>query len=213
MKKKISKITIKMSVFALLLLPLSENLSSELSYAETIQQNSTSIQIDKEADTIEKEISPFFNLIEKMPESIANQGIDAGVKWLNDNKTKEFSEYKFVNQDGSLILQPLSPFVNGNTIKRFNWAGCISAVGVAVATNAIPWAKILKVKKAAKAVGGMTKMTKMIITAYKHQRNLGRGRIEAIKKAVEISAKSFPKDTRQALIEFFSLGGLSACFT
>lgn len=146
-----------------------------------------------------------------MPQSIADQGIDAGVKWLNENKTSEFAKHVFVNQNGSLVLKSTAPS-NKSTVRTLDWGACISAVGVAVVSNAIPWTKILKVKKAAKAVGGMTKMTKMITTAYQHQRNLGLSRTNALKKAVSISARTFPEDVQQALIEFFSLGGLSACF-
>lgn len=113
-----------------------------------------------------------------------------------------------MNQNGSLVLKSTAPS-NKSTVRTLDWGACISAVGVAVVSNAIPWTKILKVKKAAKAVGGMTKM---ITTAYQHQRNLGLSRTNALKKAVSISARTFPEDVQQALIEFFSLGGLSACF-
>ncbi|MDC4434379.1 hypothetical protein NQ626_18290, partial [Acinetobacter baumannii] len=44
---------------------------------------------------------------------------------------------------------------NNAVVYKAIWGACISVVGVAIASNAIPWAKILKVKKAAKAVGGI----------------------------------------------------------
>ncbi|EOE6793397.1 hypothetical protein ACEUW3_05935 [Staphylococcus pseudintermedius] len=165
-------------------------------------------QVDKESANLEKELNTYLTLIEKMPDSVANQGIDSGVKWLNQNKGKSYEGYSFVNENNHLKLVQ----DNNAVVYKANWGACISMVGVAIASNAIPWAKILKVKKAAKAVGGIQKLTKVVVTAYKHQRNLGLSRGNAIKKAASIATKTFPQATRQAVIEFFSLGGLSSCF-
>ncbi|HGH0791610.1 hypothetical protein O0K47_02605 [Staphylococcus pseudintermedius] len=121
-------------------------------------------QVDKESANLEKELNTYLTLIEKMPDSVANQGIDSGVKWLNQNKGKSYEGYSFVNENNHLKLVQDDNAV----VYKANWGACISVVGVAIACNAIPWAKILKVKKAAKAVGGIQKLTKVVVTAYKH---------------------------------------------
>ncbi|HDA0860675.1 TPA: hypothetical protein R8C90_002740 [Staphylococcus aureus] len=112
-----------------------------------------------------------------MPESIAEKGIDEGVKWLNKNKGDEYIGYIFINENNNLKL-----IKDPDRIQpRANLTACISAIGVVIASNAIPWAKIIKVKK-------------------------------AIKRAADVATRTFPKATRNAVIEFFSLGGLSSCF-
>lgn len=89
-------------------------------------------------------------LIEKLPDSVANNGIDSRVKWLNQNKGQDYKGYKFIATDGNIQLVP-----NGKTIVTYGKGTCALAIGNAIAQNAIPWAKILKVKIVAKAVGGI----------------------------------------------------------
>ena len=77
-----------------------------------------------------------------MPDSVANKGIDSGVKWLNQNKGQDYKGYKFIATDRNIQLVP-----NGKTIVTYGKGACVLAIGNAIAQNAIPWAKILKVKK------------------------------------------------------------------
>ncbi|MDE9992551.1 hypothetical protein O0I32_12605, partial [Staphylococcus pseudintermedius] len=124
------------------------------------------------------------------------------------NKTHDYDGYKFVSKNGDLQLVE-----DGKGVITYGAGACVAAVGVALAQNAIPWAKILKVKKAAKAVGGIQKLAGKISTAYKHQRNLGKSRSAALKSGAKIAMKAFPEATRSAVIEFFSLGAVgAACF-
>ena len=206
MYNKIVKCILFFSAFLLVF----SSLSFDIVRAQENNYSVTSSELDQEVDQMESNTQTFFNLLEKMPDDVADNGIDSAVQWLNANKSNEFKGYEFVNIDGSLKLDKISSNV-GVQARGINWGACISAVGVAIASNAIPYAKILKVKKAAKAMGGMTRMTKSIMTAYKHQRNLGLSKTKALKKAVNISAKAHPPAVRSALIEFFSLGGLASC--
>lgn len=77
-----------------------------------------------------------------MPDSVANKGIDSGVKWLNQNKGQDYKGYKFIATDRNIQLVP-----NGKTIVIYGKGACALALGNAIAQNVIPCAKILKVKK------------------------------------------------------------------
>ncbi|MEB8265316.1 hypothetical protein [Mammaliicoccus sciuri] len=57
---------------------------------------------------MESTTQPFFVLLEKMPDDVADKGIDSAVQWLNANKYSEFKGYKFVNVDGSLKLDKVA---------------------------------------------------------------------------------------------------------
>lgn len=165
-------------------------------------------QVNLEAKNLEKGINSYLGLIENMPEDVADNGIDSGVKWLNENKNSDYDGYKFIAQNGNVqLVQDKEGFQTEGA------GACVTAVGAAIAQNAIPWAKILKVKKAAKAMGGIQKMSGKISTAYKHQRNLGKSKTAALKAGTSVAMRTFPEATRNAVIEFFSLGAVgTACF-
>ncbi|CAM4190526.1 MULTISPECIES: hypothetical protein [Staphylococcus] len=204
-KRKIKKHILVLTATALLATSFN-GIQNQTVHANT--QQSQTMNIEKESQDLEKGIHSYFNLLEKMPESIAEKGIDEGVKWLNKNKGDEYIGYVFINENNNLKL-----IKDPDRIQpRANLTACISAIGVVIASNAIPWAKIIKVKKAMKAKGGIQTMAKAISTAYKHQRKLGYSRKNAIKRAADVATRTFPKATRNAVIEFFSLGGLSSCF-
>ncbi|MFP7487943.1 hypothetical protein SFC65_27730 [Priestia filamentosa] len=170
----------------------------------------SSEKINTEARQIEEILDPFLQLIDDMPEDVAEGDISEGVEWLNKNKGDEFKEYKFIADGENLKTIKIE---DSNQIKTMSVWPCISSVGKALAVNVFPWSKILKVKQAAKLMGGLNSMTKTIITAYKHQRNLGLSKTNAIKKAVSISTKTLPGETQKAVLELFSLGDVvDSCF-
>ncbi|MCY1616551.1 hypothetical protein [Staphylococcus pettenkoferi] len=175
---------------------------------KTQQSSVSQSQINLESQKLEEGLNSYLGLMERIPDNIANQGIDAAVKWLNQNKGPDYNGYKFIAKNGYIQSVPES-----NTVITYGTGACVLAVGNAIAQNAIPWAKILKVKKAAKAMGGIQKLVKNIMISYKHQRNIGKSKTKALKSATKISMKAFPKATRQALLEVVSLGGVAtACF-
>ena len=52
----------------------------------------------KEAGQLEQGLNSYFGLIEKLPDSVTNNGIDSGVKWLNQNKGQDYKGYKYMLQ-------------------------------------------------------------------------------------------------------------------
>lgn len=49
-------------------------------------------QIESEIEDYEA-LSPLLELVEKLPDAVANSGIDSGVEWLNVNKGSGFAGY------------------------------------------------------------------------------------------------------------------------
>ena len=62
-----------------------------------------------------------------MPDSVANKGIDSGVKWLNQNKGQDYKGYKFIATDRNIQLVP-----NGKTIVTYGKGACVLAIGNAI---------------------------------------------------------------------------------
>ncbi|WP_456279980.1 hypothetical protein M1D98_02760 [Bacillus sp. K7] len=200
MKKSIKQLVIVIC-FSLIFTTITIPIAS----AKESSDDVSSEQVNVEAQIMKRTLEPLLELIDQMPEDVAEQGINSGIEWLNVHKGNEFVGYEFVADGENLtavktVQESIGPFIVLST-----WS-CISSAAKAIAVNAIPWAKILKVKKAAKLMGGLNSMTKTIITAYKHQRNLGLSRTNAIKKAVKVSTKALPDETQKAVLEFFSLG-------
>jgi hypothetical protein len=76
-------------------------------------------------------------------------------------------------------------------------------IAKAIAMNALPWSKILKIKKAVKIMGGTKVVAKTVVNAYKHQRNLGYGKTKAIKRALDVTKRALPAEYAKHWVEFF----------
>lgn len=75
--------------------------ANEVSSQQNQQEKPSQSQINTESANLEKGINSYLGLIEKMPESVADQGIDSGVAWLNKNKTEDYEGW---------IINPINPF-------------------------------------------------------------------------------------------------------
>jgi hypothetical protein len=146
-------------------------------------QNAPEELSNTDQDLLENELEEFesslllLELIEDLPEEIAEKGINEGVAWLNQNKGEDLANITFINNNGYLDME-------GNTnplISTYSIGGCAWGIAKAIAMNALPWSKILKIKKAVKIMGGTKVVAKTVVNAYKHQRNLGYGKTKAIK--------------------------------
>lgn len=156
--------------------------------------------IEMEAEALEEGLGGFFGLIEEMPIEVAEAGIEEGVQWLNDNKGDEFYGKVFIadGENVDLIADP-------NMMTTYGIVACGAAIVGAITMNAWPWAKILKVKKAVQLLGGSKVMAKTLVTAYKHQRNLGYSKATAAKRAIDVTKRALPGEYVKALTEFLSL--------
>lgn len=167
-------------------------LGPSFSYAENQEEISP-----EQLESLTSIDGTILDLIDRLPESVSDRGIEASANWLNKNKGKELSNIKFSSDSENMyITQTDSPQDNTSN-------NVVKAAG---------WAELLKLKKAAKVAGGLEKLFTKLINSYKHQRNLGYSKTNAAKRAVNIVANNFPKDLKDALLEVLGIGGaITAC--
>ncbi|SDY12762.1 hypothetical protein [Thermoactinomyces sp. DSM 45892] len=201
--------------------PLANAMNNTLSNNSTVEEGTGLIQIgfnnpesanptDAEIVTESEKLAGVSETVMTLFEQIPDGIIDAeeGVKWLNENKGQEFNGYKFVVNDELVSLVEIK-----DKLTQESFWSCSTAIVSAIAMNALPWAKILKIKKAIQIMGGTKTVVNAITTAFKHQRNLGYSRANAIKRALNVTKKALPAEYVKYWMEFFSLGGVvKGCF-
>ncbi|TCI29957.1 hypothetical protein EVJ33_07395 [Exiguobacterium sp. SL-10] len=192
-------------VFAMLVLGISPH-ASRAETTEPVDQQSEILKM------LSDENDPLVKLLDEIPMEIAEQGPARSVEWLNEHN----AELKGIFiADGEFVkfmpVQKETPSVRAMAVS----GACVWAVTKAIGLNFIPWAKILKVKTVAKSFGGLAQLTKLVYTSYKHQRNLGLGQKNAIKKAVRLvlGKKGFGETKIEAVYQFFEMDAVvEKCF-
>ena len=130
-----------------------------------------------------------FSAIEEIPASVIAQGDEATRRWL---------ARRLQASDGP---------------QRQGVLGCAAAIGTALVLNAIAVSKILKIRAAIRAVGGVRNFVRILLRAYWKARRWGYSRWGAIKYAARRAAQVSGKDIVDALLSLFSLGSVvDACF-
>jgi hypothetical protein len=181
------KLLASVMIFSLALGAVGSVHANEVSVSDESSTNEEVVQ--------EKELTEVLSAIEIMPDSVIEQGDEAIVKFIDENTSDDIE----VVQDGDVIA--------------FGAVGCASAIGTAIITNVIPFAKIAKVKTAIKAAGGATTFAKTLISTYKSARSAGATKGAAVKKGVQEAGKASAPEVQRALLEFFNVGNVySACF-
>lgn len=146
--------------------------------------------------------------IENIPNAVLDKGIEATAEWF-EKETGLFVSIYYRDGEGFLKFGEQDP----NVIRTSNVLGCITAVGVALVSNAFSFSKITKIKSALKALGGTSKAVKDIKKWYDKYRYGGFSRYKAMDKALDKVSKNLNKDVKNALLDFFSLTGVAAnCF-
>lgn len=134
------------------------------------------------------ELTEAFAAIEEIPDSVIRRGDRAVRQWLRRR----------------LGLDEPSP-------KGF-W-GCVRAIGFALVSNAIPVSKILKIRAAIRAVGGVGNFVRILRLAYATGRKKGYSRWGAIRYAAKRAADASGRNIVDALIGLFALDGVRRnCF-
>lgn len=173
--------------------------ASETNNVQQEQSNVTTEQVQQE----EQDLTNTLSAIEKMPNSVIDQGEPAIDNYLQDNgvDTKQESN----KEDGTITREASVGSVSA----------CAGSVGYAAVTNLTP-AKILKVKSAIKTVGGATKFVNKMKPAYKAARKTGKSKTNSVKAAASKAASKAGPDTKEALLDFFGIstivGSCSALF-
>lgn len=130
--------------------------------------------------------------IEQIPSSVIKKGEKATKEWLR----------RRLNVDD-----------RAGTRQSRGLVGCISAVGVAIIGNALPYLKIVKIRAAIRAAGGTRTFVSMFLSTYRWARSRGYSRYFAIRLGIRRAARASGPEAQQALLELFYLGQVySACF-
>lgn len=130
-----------------------------------------------------------FSAIDEIPASVIARGDEATRDWL------------------ARRLRP------SDGPQRQGVLGCAAAIGTALVLNAIAVSKILKIRAAIRAVGGVKNFARILVSAYWKARRWGYSRWGAIKYAARRAAQVSGKDIVDALLSLFSLGSVvDACF-
>lgn len=134
-----------------------------------------------------QELAKTLAAIEKIPDSVLDQGSESVVEWLNTNTDLQFG------------------FANSGQITTYGVVGCASAVGLALLGNFFSIAKLAKVKEAIQMAGGAKTFATALITSYQAT--------GSVKTAINTAARAAGPQAREALLDFFYIGTVySACF-
>jgi hypothetical protein len=194
------KVSFKATILSLVFLLFSASIStstfaSEASVERTqTPNNSSSEEVIFENQEVIEGFEELFLAIENMPDEIAYSEDEEMIReWL-------ISEMNLLGN-------------NEGEFQTFGVVGCTSAIGLAILTNAIPIAKISKVRDAIRAAGGARTFANSLITNYDLYRSAGYARNTAVNRAVRRAASDAGPETRRALLDFFNIGNVySACF-
>ncbi|EJR89254.1 hypothetical protein [Bacillus cereus] len=177
----------------------------------TFNTNTKAEKKQDNSDLTEQDLTTF-KLLDEIPEEIIEKGMSETIIWLNTNKNNKLENYTF-NQNGEHIILETKQHdntINKNRMKRATWqqyTACGLALGN-VALNVVPWATLLKLRKAAKAVGGLESLFTKVSKAYRINKNMGKS--NPLGKAISQYAHTFPDELKKAVTDIFGVGAASA---
>lgn len=153
--------------------------------------------------------------IEALPPGIEKQGAKKIAQWLS-NKTgvEVIAEGEYLTFPTIENEEILYENAGISTFSVIGWANCIGVAGMAAFSNALPIAKVLKIKSTFKALGGVTQAVSDIHTNFKYHRSKGRSVKNSLDRAISdiVNKKKLGTDAKQALLEFFGVSAvIGAC--
>ncbi|KAK4184772.1 hypothetical protein QBC35DRAFT_39458 [Podospora australis] len=136
-----------------------------------------------------------FAEIERIPDSVLEQGDEALHKWLVDHGDRAAGEN--LKRDIDNEEAALSILERGEVIARASiWkiAKCVAAIVQLLATTAVPAAKLLRIKKYIKALGGTKQAVKLLLGATTKAEKLKAGGEILVNLAAELLGISTVKN-------------------
>ncbi|MDQ1147927.1 hypothetical protein QE429_004754 [Bacillus sp. SORGH_AS 510] len=209
-------------VFSML---LSFGIGEFIANAEEILDEQPIVSVSEEEflsdASLEEQLNESINVltaIENLPDSVIASGPNAIYNWLKYNtKGVPRSYYTLLGSGDSAAIQIVKPTSSFGSVGMNNdveepiyldasVGACVAAIGVAVLSNAIPIAKILKIKSALKTVGGATKLVTKLITEYREYRKFGYSRKASFQEAWYFATNAYGSDLRNTLLTLFNIG-------
>lgn len=180
--------------------------------------------VDKSTEELlraEEEFAEMVRLLTIMPDEYA--GIDISLPkldWLIANTELEYMKVKFETDRFNY-----NKYLRGTTkgeVSLFSFTSCLKGIGEAIVYNAIPAAKLLKIKKIVSASGGSLKFANKVLGKYikytgekkKNSRVRKYTNKQAFKKSLEDVNKQFPHlNAMDGLLELLSVKSIKdGCF-
>ncbi|KXX80320.1 hypothetical protein MMYC01_203345 [Madurella mycetomatis] len=132
-----------------------------------------------------------FAEIEAIPDEILEEGDEALHQWLvaNGNRPDDANLKRDVDESDDGDFEDLSILERGTLVARASaWkiAQCIAAIVEVIATTAVPAAKLLRIKKYIKALGGTKNAVKLLLSATSTEEKLRVGGQALVKLAKEV---------------------------
>lgn len=118
-----------------------------------------------------------FSIIDSIPDEVLEKGDDATDKWLIAHGHRTPNSKK---TPPTLRRDPIQNREAGSIadlVERSFWsvARCVGAITAFIASNAVGAAKLLRIKKYIKALGGIRKSAKLLLKASNNQERLKEG--------------------------------------
>lgn len=176
--------------------------------------------IDKSSSDLleaEKEFAEMIRLLTIMPDKYAEMDISLEkIDWLIANTESEATKIKF-ETDRHNYVKHLRETTKGGVQPAFSFTSCLKGIGEAIVYNAIPVAKLAKIKKIVSASGGSLKFANKVLSKYikytEQKKPNSRVRKytnkQAFKKALEDVNKEFPHlNAMDALLTLLSIDSI-----
>jgi hypothetical protein len=141
--------------------------------------------------------------IDEIPDDVLEKGDEALHKWLvdhgqrsGDEKLKRDTDEE-PDVDADVDTDNLSIIERGELVARVSWwkvTKCVAAIVKLLATTAVPAAKLLRIKKYIKALGGAKKAVKLLLSNTSKAQKLKAGGKVLVALAKELLGISSVKD-------------------
>lgn len=141
-------------------------------------------------------LANLFNTIEAIPDDVLVAGDEATEVWLIDHGYRS-DNVKLQRDLDSSVVTVDAVEARDVTAAQVNWwkvAKCVASVAELIVSTAIPAAKILKIKKLIKALGGTKDAIKLLIGATSKAEKLKAGGQALVDLAAELSGIKSVKD-------------------
>ncbi|MED4632296.1 hypothetical protein P9443_05140 [Peribacillus frigoritolerans] len=186
---------VKFSIFSIIAALLISFVSSNFQTSTALATSEDSAIQDDYKGLIE-----FFDLIDSIPQEVIDSGEQEVANWLSEE-----TGLALIAEDG---------IIKSSSFQTRGFLGCSAAILGVLAGVGIPFTKILKLKKAISALGGMGKLVDDVLPlAREYQKKEGLGKIAALKKATKKKAPELGGQFIDAIADIAGITAVAdACF-
>ncbi|QCS51298.1 hypothetical protein [Priestia flexa] len=176
--------------------------NGELEFLDEDEMDKSEVYTEDELATMEEG----FSLIESVPDEL-----------VTEDKTVERLDWMIENTQDSELVAALESEKQKLTNEEpvftsFSAWGCAKGIGYAIAQNAVPIAKILKIKKAIKVAGGTAKFANKLVKSYDYYSRIKKpgSRVAKYSKttAMKLALKKTTRATPDAFDALYALLGI-----